>query len=86
MPACTSMSRAKTVTVHVSTYVDIELDDIDTDDLVAELLRRGRNEDTLPGDTSSILQRLHVALKLKQDDVALECARLFVAAHLGVIL
>lgn len=86
MLACTSMSRAKTVSVHVSTYVDIELDELDTADLVAELMRRGRSEDTLPVDASSILQRLHVALKLGQDDKALVAARAFICAHFGVIL
>jgi hypothetical protein len=79
-------SRPKTVSVHVSTYVDVELDEIKTEDLVDELVRRGRSEDTLPGDASSILQRLHVALKLGQDEQALVEARAFVCAHFGVIL
>ena len=87
MRACTPMNkRAKTVSVHISDYVDVDLDEISTDDLVEELIRRGRSEDTLPGDASSILQRLHVALKLGQDDAALEAARAFVCTHFGVIL
>lgn len=80
------MTRAKTVSVHVSTYVDVDLDEIGTDDLVAELVRRGRSEDTLPQDATDIIRRLHVALKLGQDDVALEQARAFICAHLGIIL
>lgn len=80
------MSRAKSVSVHVSTYVDVELGEINTQDLVDELIRRGRSEDTLPGDASSILNRLHVALKLGQDQQALVEARAFVCAHFGVIL
>lgn len=80
------MSRPKSVSVHVSTYVDIELDEIDTSDLVEELIRRGRSDDSLPGDASSILRRLHVALKLGQDAEALEAARAFICAHFGVIL
>lgn len=80
------MSRPKSVSVHVSTYVDIELDEIDTPDLIEELLRRGHSDDVFSGDASSILRRLHVALKLGQDDQALIEARAFVCAHFGVIL
>lgn len=73
------------VTVHTS--VEIDLADIDTEDLLAELKRRGAGGlEDLPAHAGSMMDRLHVALKLDRADEALKLARDVVGAHLGVIL
>jgi hypothetical protein len=77
--------RSASVSVHVSTYVDVDMDEFDTKDLVEELKRRGKGAD-IPEDAAPVLARLHVALKLGNDADALPLAREYVSRALGVIL
>lgn len=66
--------------------VEVDLEDIDTKDLLAELTARNISPSDLPTDAPHLLNKLHLALKFGQDAEALRLARAFVETSLGVIL
>jgi hypothetical protein len=64
--------------------VEIDLEDIDTDDLEDELTRRrGGISD---GPVTVALSDIYLQLKFGNDDRALEMMRSFVADQMGVVL
>lgn len=69
-------------------YADVQIDlgEIDTEDLRKELMSRKAGLVDMPPNAGELMGRLHVALKLGQDDQALVLARSMVSAQLGVIL
>jgi regulator of sirC expression with transglutaminase-like and TPR domain len=76
---------SRSVSVRVSTYVDVDLDEIDTDDLVEELKSRGREElQTI--DHDSRLTEIFYAFKFGKEDEAIRLSRNYVADALGKIL
>ena len=71
--------------VNVSTWVDIDVDleDIDTDDLREELL--ARNVDLPEGDVNDVTEMFY-AFKLGKVDRAMELAKKIAQDHTGRIL
>jgi len=71
--------------VNVSTWIDIDVDleDIDTDDLREELL--ARNVDLPDGDANDVLEMFY-AFKLGRNDRAMELAKKIAQDHTGRIL
>lgn len=72
-------------TVPVSTYVDIDVDleDIDTDDLIEEL--KSRNIDSPTGDPDDVTEMFY-AFKLGKTDRAIELAKKIACDYTGRIL
>jgi hypothetical protein len=72
-------------TVSVNTYVDIDVDleEIDTDDLLEEL--RHRNVGAPEGDIEDVVEMFY-AFKLGRDDRAIELAKKIAQDHVGGIL
>jgi hypothetical protein len=71
--------------VNVSTWIDIDVDleDIDTDDLREELL--ARNVDLPEGDVNDVTEMFY-AFKLGKVDRAMELAKKIAQDHTGRIL
>lgn len=67
-------------TITASVEVDVELDDIDTDDMVDELERRGV---AVNGD---FVESLFIALKCQGKDAVYELCRTYVQDKKGVVL
>lgn len=81
------MSRTVNVNAHIG-YInlDIDLDDIDDDDLIAELKARKLDNQVNLEDTDSDITELFYAFKLGRDDRAMELARKIAQDHTGRIL
>jgi hypothetical protein len=72
------------MTVYVGEVdVDVDLEDIDTDDLVEELKRR--NIGAPEGDINDVVEMFY-AFKLGRNDRAIELARKIAQDHVGGIL
>lgn len=71
---------SKSVSVHVSTYVDVELEDIDTDHLVEELSTRGIAQ---PENVMDLIREMHDAFYRGKDDRAMVLARQIAEAGTG---
>lgn len=73
------------VTVYAS--VEVDLDDIETDDLEAELESRGRSfDDGESFDHGPALQAMFTALSLGQEDEALKLLRTYLCDCLGRVM
>jgi len=70
-------------TVSVSTWVDVDLDEIDTEDLLEEL--KSRNIDASTGDPNDVMEMFY-AFKLGRSDRAMELAKKIAQDHTGRIL
>lgn len=76
----------------VSVYVDVELDDIDTDDLIRELGRRKKKDapsgvvPPLGSEAKHPLHEIFYAFKFGLGERAPELARAYVCDELGVVL
>ena len=74
---------SRTVNVNAWIDIDVDLDDIDTDDLVAEL--KSRNVATPEGDPEDVTEMFY-AFKLGKNDRAMELAKKIACDHTGRIL
>ena len=82
------MSRTVSVTLRY-VDVDVNLEDIDTEDLIAELAARRRNEIGIPslsGEEKHPVHAIYYAFKFGLDEKAAELARAYVCDELGVVL
>lgn len=81
------MSRTVNIDAHIG-YInlDIDLDDIDDDDLIAELQHRKLGNQVNLEDTESDITELFYAFKLGRDDRAMELAKKIAQDHTGRIL
>jgi hypothetical protein len=70
-------------TVSVSTWVDVDLDEIETDDLVEEL--QSRNVGLPEGNIDDVMEMFY-AFKLGRNDRAMELAKKIAQDHTGRIL
>jgi hypothetical protein len=75
------MSRSVQVTAYVD--VDVDLDEIDTDDLIEEL--KSRNIGVPEGDVQDVTEMFY-AFKLGRTDRAMELAKKIAQDHVGGIL
>jgi hypothetical protein len=74
---------SRSVSVHVSTYVDVDLDEIDTDDLVKELASRGRSDYAGVADHDVRLREIFEAFYTGLDIHAVNLTRKYVCDALG---
>lgn len=76
------------MTITVQTYVDveIELDEIDTADLIEELESRGRHVNNDDEDHGPDLQAMFTALALGQEQEALRLLRTYLCDCLGRVM
>jgi hypothetical protein len=70
-------------TVSISTWVDVELDEIDTEDLLEEL--KYRNINASVGDPNDVTE-MYYAFKLGKTDRAMELAKKIACDSTGRIL
>jgi hypothetical protein len=70
-------------TVSISTWVDVDLDEIDTDDLVEEL--KSRNSGVPEGNIEDVREMFY-AFKLGKTERAMELAKKIACDHMGRIL
>lgn len=70
-------------TVSVSAWVDVDLDEIDTDDLMEEL--KSRNKGVPEGNIEDVREMFY-AFKLGKTDLAMELAKKIACDHMGRIL
>lgn len=78
------MSRTITQNIHIGWIeVGIDMEDIDTDDLVEEL--KSRNVGVPEGDVDDVTEMFY-AFKLGRDDRAMELAKKIAQDHTGRIL
>lgn len=81
----------KSISIYVGHIdVDVNMDDFETDDLVAEIALRVANGDAavpaLNSDTPHPLHEIYYAFKFGLNDRATELMRAYVCDQLGVIL
>ena len=74
---------SRTVSVHAYVDIDVDLEDIDTEDLVEEL--KSRNVD-VPGGGAEDVTEMFYAFKLGKTDRAIELAKKIACDHTGRIL
>lgn len=72
--------------VTVSTTVDVDLGEIDTDDLIAELESRDECMESNPSGHGPALQAMFQALSLGQEDEALKLLRTYLCDCLGRVM
>lgn len=78
------MSRTITQNVNIGWVdVDIDMEDIDTDDMIEELQRR--NVGTPDGRTEDVVEMFY-AFKLGRTDRAMELAKKIACDYMGMIL
>jgi hypothetical protein len=70
-------------TVSISAWVDVDLDEIDTDDLIEEL--KSRNKGVPEGNIEDVTEMFY-AFKLGKTDRAMELAKKIACDHTGRIL
>lgn len=70
-------------TISISTWVEIYLDEVDTEDLIDELKSRNVNSDNSDSDD---LTEMFYAFKLGKTDRAMELAKKIACDHTGLIL
>jgi len=70
-------------TVSISAWVDVDLDEIDTDDLIEEL--KSRNKGVPEGNIEDVTEMFY-AFKLGKTDLAMELAKKIACDHTGRIL
>lgn len=70
-------------TVSVSAWVDVDLDEIDTDDLMEELKSRNKG---VPEVNIEDVREMFYAFKLGKTDLAMELAKKIACDHMGRIL
>ena len=70
-------------TISISTWVEIYLDEVDTEDLIDELKSRNVNSDNSDSDD---LMEMFYAFKLGKTDRAMERAKKIACDHTGQIL
>lgn len=74
---------SRTVSVNAWVDIDVDLEDIDTDDLIAEL--KHRNVGVPEGDIDDVIEMFY-AFKLGREDRAMELAKKIAQDHVGGIL
>jgi hypothetical protein len=74
---------SRTVSVNAWVDLDVDLEEIDTDDLIEEL--RSRNVGVPEGDVENVLEMFY-AFKLGRNDLAMELAKKIAQDHTGRIL
>ena len=74
---------SRTVSVNTWVDVDVDLEDIDTDDLIEEL--QARNVGVPEGSIEDVLEMFY-AFKLNRTDRAMELAKKIAQDHTGRIL
>jgi hypothetical protein len=74
---------SRTVSVNAWIDIDVDLEEIDTDDLIDEL--KSRNVAVPDGDPSDVLEMFY-AFKLGKTDRAIELAKKIAQDHTGRIL
>lgn len=78
------MSRSVSVNIHIGYVdVDVDLEDIDTDDLIEEL--KCRNVGAPDGSVEDVTEMFY-AFKLGRTDRAMELAKKIAQDHTGMIL
>jgi hypothetical protein len=74
---------SRTVSVNAWVDVDVDLEDIDTEDLIEEL--KLRNVGVPEGDVDDVVEMFY-AFKLGREDRAMELAKKIAQDHVGGIL
>jgi len=74
---------SRTVSVNAWVDIDVDLEDIDTDDLIEEL--KFRNVGVPEGDIDDVVEMFY-AFKLGREDRAMELAKKIAQDHVGGIL
>ena len=74
---------SRTVSVHTYVDVDVDLEDIDTEDLIEEL--QSRNVGVPDGNVEDVTEMFY-AFKLGRTDRAMELAKKIAQDHVGGIL
>ena len=78
------MSKTVSIDVHIGCInVDVDLEDIDTSDLVEELERRNQPSSS---EIAEMITEMFYAFKLGRDDHAIKLARNIAEEHVGGIL